>query len=335
MYSQGQGEPIDSHGNADDHDDPPSADIESKAGAPNEPAPLAADIGAAGDVATAEALLPEDAAPPAIPRPTPVMSLLAEIARAMQVAADQERDRIAVSISEDEVAQIEKIHVRAGAESEELKKHAEEDVSLVDAWREDQIQRIREDADRQIADRRSRLDESITHHGSLIETEVQSVQLAVQDYRASLDAFFGRLSEEKEPSAIARLAGTLPDPPDLQEVRADARSGAMKELERSAAGSADRPTEGPATGEDSSELGKEPVGVMEPGVMDHSGGFGQRDASVPVVRFAGPPVWIGAPPETDSTASPPDDPPSEDNVAVRLIRSLTGRTSPTNGDGDH
>jgi hypothetical protein len=346
MYSQAQGKSVDPPGNDDEHDDPASADLESDAGAPNEPAALAADIAPPGHGATAEALLAEDTAPPAIPRPTPVMSLLAEIARAMQVAADQERDRIAVSIGEDEVAQIEKIHLRAAAESDELKKHADEDVSLVDAWREDQIQRIRDDADRQIADRRTRLDESLTHHGSLIETEVQSVQLAVQDYRASLDAFFGRLSEEKEPSAIARLAGTLPDPPDLHEVRADARSGAMKELEqRSAADTADHPAEQPATGEDSSELGKEPVGVMEPGVMepgvmepgvmDLSGGFGQRDASVPSVRFAGPPVWIGAAPETDSTASPPEDPPSEENVAVRLIRTLTGRTSTTNGDGDH
>jgi len=271
---------------------------------------------------------------------------MAEIARAMQIAANWERRRIDLSVGEDEAAQIEKVHHRAAAESDELKTHAEEDVSLVDTWREDQIQRIREDADRQIDDRRRRLEESLTHHGSLIETEIQSVQLAVQDYRASVDAFFGRLSEEREPSAIARLAGTLPDPPDLHEVRADARTSAMKELEqRSAADGADPTADGLATGEDSAKLGREPVGVMEPGVMEpgvmepsvmeHSAAFGQTDASVPSTHFADTQSWIRTRSEIASTASPPERPPSDENVAVRLIRSLTGRSSPTDGHGDH
>jgi len=335
MYSQVQGGTVvDPPGNSE-HDDPPSTDVESGAGAPSGRAALAAEIAGPGEVATAEAPAGE-AAPPAISRPAPVASLMAEIARAMQVAANRERRRIDLSVGEEEAAQIEKVHLRAAAESDELKKHAEEDVSLVDTWREDQIQRIREDADRQIDDRRRRLEESLTHHGSLIETETQSVQLAVQEYRASLDAFFGRLSEEREPSAIARLAGTLPDPPDLNEVRADARSGAMNELEqRSEADGADPTAESFAAGEDSSKLGKEPVGVMEPAVMEHSAAFGQTDASVPSAHFAGAPSWIETRSEMNSTESPHEPPPSESNVAVRLIRSLTSRSSPTDGHGDH
>jgi hypothetical protein len=334
MYSQVQGGTVDPPGN-DEHDDPLSTDVEPEAGAPNVPAASAADIAAPGQVATAGAPA-DDTAPPAIPRPAPVVSLMAEIARAMQIAANRERRRIDLSVGEDEAAQIEKVHLRAAAESDELKKHAEEDVSLVDAWREDQIQRIRDDADRQIDDRRRRLEESLTHHGSLIETETQSVRLAVRDYRASLDSFFGRLSEEREPSAIARLAGTLPDPPDLHEVRADARTSAMKDLERrSEADGADPTAEGFAAGEDSSKLGKEPVGVMEPGVMERSAAFGQTDASAPSTHFAGPPSAIPTRSEIVSTASPPERLPSNENVAVRLIRSLTSRSSPTDGHGDH
>ena len=68
-------------------------------------------------------------------------------------------------------------------------------------------------------------------HGSLIEAEIQSVHVAVQDYRDSLGAFFGRLADEPDPSGIARLAGTLPEPPDLDGARADARSKAMKAIE--------------------------------------------------------------------------------------------------------
>jgi hypothetical protein len=333
MYSQVPGEHVDPPGNDYKHDYPPSADVQSGVGAPTEPVASSADIGADEDVAAA-APLPEETTPASARRLTPVMSLLAEIARAMQVAADQERDRIAVSVSEDEATQIEKIRLRAAAEADELEKHAEEDVILIDAWREDQMRRIREDADRQIDDRRSRLEESLTHHGSLIEAEIQSVQVAVKDYRASLDAFFGRLSEERQPSAIARLAGTLPDPPDLQEVRADARSGAMKDLEqRSAADGAHPAAQNIATGEDGSEPARDLVGVMEPRVTERSAGVGQTEA-VPSAHFAAPPPWSRTRSDIGSTEAPPDDLPSEGNVAVRLIRSLTGRTSQADGSGD-
>jgi hypothetical protein len=325
--------------NDDEHSDPSSGDVEAEASAPIGPPSRAAVIGAPEDVATVEPPLAQETAPPVVPRPTHVSTLLSEIARAMQVAAQQERERIVASVGEDETAQIEKIDLRAAAESDELKRCAEEDVRLVNAWREDQIQRLRQDAERQIDDRRSRLGESLTHHGSLIQTEMQSVQVAVQGYRASLDAFFDRLSQERDPSTIARLAGTLPDPPDLHEARADARSDAMKELQRrSAAESRDLPAEALAAGETSSELGREPVGVMDPGVVEQSAGtFGPTnlpvDASVPSAHFAGQPSWMGTRSESVSTQSPPESHPSEENVAVRLIRSLTGR--PTNGRENH
>jgi hypothetical protein len=345
MYSQLQGGTVGPPGDDNEHDEPSSDDVEGEAAAPIGPPASTADIGASGEVAPAEAPLAEETAPPVASRPTPVSSLLAEIARAMQVAADQERERIEASMGEEETAQIEKIHVRAAFESDELEKYAEEDVRQVNAWREDQIQRVRQDADRQIADRRRRLEQSLTHHGSLIQTEIESVQVAVRGYRESLGAFFGRLSQERDPSVIARLAGQLPDPPDLQEVRADARSGAMKEIQqRSAADSAEPTAESLTAGEDSAELGKEPVGVMEPGVMEpgvmepgvmeHSAGFGATDAAVPSAHFAGPPSWIRTPPEIVSTVSPPETIPSEENVAVRLIRSLTNRTSQTDSPED-
>jgi len=326
MYSHLQGEIVGPPGDTDEQDGDSSDDVGVDAAASiGLPASAVAD-GAPEEDAPAEAPLAEAAAPTVVPRPTHVSSLLSEIARAMQVAAEQERERIDVSVGEEETAQIEKIHVRAAAESDELKKQAEEDVRLVDAWREDQIQRVREDADRQIDDRRGRLEQSLTHHGSLIQAEVQSVEVAVQGYRASLGAFFGRLSEEKDPSAIARLAGTLPDPPDLQELRADARSGAMKEIEQNSAAETSDPTaESLATGEGSSEVGAEPVGVMDPALVEQSAATFSRtylvtDASVPSELF--------------STESPHEALPPEENVAVRLIRSLTSRTSPTESPED-
>jgi hypothetical protein len=340
MYSHLQGETVGPPGDTDEQDEHSSDDVGLEAMAS---IGLPASAGAErtpGEDAPADAPLTEAASLKVVPRPTLVSLLLSEIARAMQVAAEQERERIDSSVGEDETAQIEKIHVRAAVESDELKKQADEDVRLVEAWREDQIQRVREDADRQIDDRRGRLEQSLTHHGSLIQTEVQSVQVAVQGYRASLGAFFGRLSEAKDPSAIARLAGTLPDPPDLQEVRADARSGAMKEIEQNSAAETSDPTaESRETGDGSSEVGQEPVGVMDPGVVKHSAATFSRtylagDASVPSEPSDSQASWNSTPSEVFSTLSPHETHASEENVAVRLIRSLTSRTRPTEGPED-
>ncbi len=113
-------------------------------------------------------------------RPSRVTLLLAEIARAMQAAAAQERERIHAGVGEDEGAQIEKVRARATAEAAALRKDADDDVRLVQSWCDEEIRRIRLEAERRIAERRTELDQSVTQHGSLIETEVQSVHGASQ-----------------------------------------------------------------------------------------------------------------------------------------------------------
>jgi hypothetical protein len=234
-------------------------------------------------------------------RPTHVATLLAEVARAMQAAAAQERERIHAGMAEDETLQVEKVRARATAESAALRKGADDDVRNVESWCEEQIRRIRAEADRRIVDRRQELEQSVTQHGELIETEVQSVHGAIQGYRDSLDAFFARMAEESDPSAIAGLAGTLPDPPDLDAVRAHARSRAMKALEeQESAQSAASSTDGLTDPRDTDPLTAEPVAVMDP-----------APATEPT-------------PVMDPAANAS----SNENAAIRVIRSLASRTPP-------
>ncbi len=227
------------------------------------------------DVISAPGAFAEGTAPETATVATPASTLLGEIARAMQAAAGRERERIDASMGVEETVQVEKIHARAGAEVAALRKGADDDVELVNGWCVEETRRIREEADRRIADRRSRLEQSITQHGSLIEAEVQSVHIAVGDYRDTLAVFFGRLADEPDPSAIARLAGTLPEPPDLDATRADARSRAMQALEAEAAVEPPAP-DGHADGGSPTH---EPVPVMDP----------SADAT---------PAWRGAGPST-------------------------------------
>ena len=300
------------------------------------PPSLAADLGASDEppVASTEVTLADDTAPAVVHRPSSLSVLKAEIARAMQGAADRERARIDVGIGEDESAQVEKILGRASAEAAELSKHADQDVSVVNAWYKDQVKRIRAEADRQIDDRRTRLEQSLTHHGTLIEAEVESVHVAVQGYRASLDAFFGRLAEERDPSAIARLAGDLPDPPDLDEVRAEARSAAMQAREQEPDAETPSPDTSPANGNGRTGPERELVPVMDTDAVPEPAGALDGTAivatAVPAAPVASAPPSSPAPSDGDEAVSSPDAVAAQENVAVRLIRAIANRTS-TNG----
>ena len=301
--------------------------------------------GTDGDAA---ASIADDTAPAVARRPTPLDMLKAEIARAMQAAADRERERIDAGVGEDESAQVEKILARAAAEAAELSKHADEDVDLVNAWYKDEVKRIRAEADRQIDERRTGLEQSLAHHGSLIDAEIESVHVAVQGYRSSLGAFFGRMAEEKDPSAIARLAGDLPDPPDLDEVRAEARSGAMQALEADATpepAEAPEPAETPVAsssngnGNGRTGVAREPVPVMDAGTDSQHDGA--SNATAIVAAAATPSAADGdEPASTDErsdivvTASPPEAGAPLGNVAVRLIRAVTNRTSSSGASED-
>lgn len=155
-----------------------------------------------------------------------------ELARAMHAAAERERARIETAADEDGLVHVDKVRSRATAEAAELKRLAEEDVTGIRGWAKTEIERIRTEADVQINDRRERLEQHLVAHASIIDGEVDRVNEAVESYRNELDVFFVRLAIERDPSEIARLADTVPEPPDLEVIRAVARAEAVERLSR-------------------------------------------------------------------------------------------------------
>jgi hypothetical protein len=170
---------------------------------------------------------------------------LAELARAMQAAAERERERIDEVVTKEAAEQVEKSRSRAAAETEELRRLAEEDVARIKEWSRTEIERIRRDADRRTDERRKNLEVYLTKHESIIATEIDGVDTAIRGYRATLDRFFDEFTSSADPADIARRAGSLPTPPDLDEVRATARVNAIAEL----ANAPDDAAAGPATDE--------------------------------------------------------------------------------------
>ena len=155
---------------------------------------------------------------------------LAGLALAMRNAATRERDRISSVVAGDAAAHVEKVRGRAAIETEELRRLAEEDVQHIEQWSASEIERIKGEAAQRVDDRRASLEEYLKQHDSIIETEIERVDAAVRGYGETLDRFFADLGATTEPADIARRAEQLPAPPDLDEVRSEARASAMARL---------------------------------------------------------------------------------------------------------
>jgi hypothetical protein len=271
-------------------------------------------LGHIAEAPAPSALNADSAAPPA--KPDLTGSFLAEISRAMRAAAVQERSRISGAVAESTVAHEQKVRERGATEANELRRLADEDVEGIQQSADEAIQAIRAEAEKKVVARRRALVEYLDRHAALVETEIGRVNGAVDDYNAQLDGFFGRLAEEENPAEIARLAGQLPEPPNLDEVGAMARAEAVAQI-------ADEPGESERGGGEGDVVGVMAAGAGEP-VFDAS-----ADAAEPDAAPDAEPAPVAAEPEPVPAGGIADDepaaetPPSNGISAASLLRNLT------------
>ncbi len=224
-------------------------------------------------------------------------TFLRELAHAMQATAEQERQRIADIAAEDGAANIEIARARGLAESDELRRSADADITGIDVWLRAEIEKARREAGQRTSERRAELERHLERHDAIIEAEVRSVDGAVLDFRATLDRFFAELLESTDPSEIAGRAGQLPSAPDLAAVRAAARSSAVAELS-----------------------GGHDGGGADGGSADADGGSVDAAGSVDAGSASGDASSDGTP-EGDAEASA-----DEPRAAARLVRWIAAHT---------
>jgi hypothetical protein len=277
-------------------------------------------------------------------------TFLAELARAMQAAAERERERIDEVVTKEAAEQVEKSRSRAVAETEELRRLAEEDVARIKEWSRTEMDRIRRDADRRTEERRKNLESYLAKHESIIATEIAGVDTAIRGYRASLDRFFDEFTSSTDPADIARRAGSLPTPPDLDEVRATARVNAVAALanvsdEAAAESMTDEPApvaDAPAAAADdvandeSLSLDETGLGVMDPDAVGRletlADPSGELDvAAGPAFAAAPPPdaLYVEAEDPIETAVAESAD---HSNAAVRLLRSIAPWASQADQD---
>jgi hypothetical protein len=231
------------------------------------------------------------------------------------------------------------------------------------------MERIRAEADQKVGDRRASLDEYLRQHDAIIDTEIQGVDAAVTDYNVTLDRFFSELAESDDPSVIVARAENLPPPPDLDQVRAQARASAVAMFAQPEAEEAAPATEpgAEATADVASDIGSgseggTPTGTAETDAVTAEAVVvdmqDETTEAMPVetaptetteeIRAeatpAAEPVPVMDPTATADTSWPAKEPetetagiaPSADHTsaAVRLLRSVAPWTAPTHAGSE-
>ncbi len=153
--------------------------------------------------------------------------IMTDLSRAMQTAAVSSRDETMARFSSDAKVAVEEIEAAATGEGADIRRRADDDVAAVREWSKGEIARIREEAEARIAVRKGTLDSEMEEHASVVQTRIERVNATVKEFEEEMGSFFERLLSLDDPTRIATMAETMPEPPDLAGVAASITSPAI------------------------------------------------------------------------------------------------------------
>ncbi len=155
-----------------------------------------------------------DTAPgPMGPAPRKTNRLMADLASAMQVAAEAARTDTLARLSQDVKAHIEAIHAQAATDATDLRKQADDDVVAIRDRSKAEISRIRDETEGRITQRKLALDGEIEDYNAAVEHRIEAVQARVATFELEMAEFFAALLAETDPTRVAGMAEALPEPP--------------------------------------------------------------------------------------------------------------------------
>jgi hypothetical protein len=145
---------------------------------------------------------------------------MAELSAAMQAAAEHARDETLTRLTADLKTVTEEIQSASTGDAADLRRRADDDVAAVREWSKAEIAKIREETEERIVARKASLDGEMDAHAAVVAARVEQVAVTVTEFETRMAAFFERLRAEEDPTRIATMAETMPDPPDLVGVAA-------------------------------------------------------------------------------------------------------------------
>ena len=181
----------------------------------------------AGNADPSTAIAPTAAQEPAMiafdqsPAPAPAAprkpsKLMVDLGAAIRATADAARDQALAQVDADVAQVVEAIRNGSKDGEEVLRARSDEDVARIREWSRAEIARIKEETESRIAARKHGLDDELATHAAAIEQRVGRVEGTAAAYRASMHAYAESLGSEDDPSRLATLAESMPEPPELE-----------------------------------------------------------------------------------------------------------------------
>jgi hypothetical protein len=220
--------------------------------------------------------------------PRRASKFMADLSRAMQTAAETARDETMLRFEAETKSAIEEIQSASGDEAAALRRRADDDVAAVREWSKTEIAHIREETEQRIAQRKAALDGEMEAHAAVVETRIERVGTTVTAFQSEMEDFFQRLLAEEDPTRIATMAETMPEPPSLVAIAAaitEADPVPLIVVESSVEAPAEAPADEPAveaTAEASAETETEASAETEVAAETET----PADTEAPAVDFA-------------------------------------------------
>lgn len=195
----------------------PQATAADEASAVPSPEPLPATDAApateASSTPAAPPLTDHSAATPA--EAEPPQEFLRELVAAMRRVADESKLTGLADARARADERVKQMEAEGERRRQELSARAETDIAAVGDWAKAEAERIKAEAERRVAARRTQLDDQLAADQARAEAEAKAVRDRVGAYERELEAYHSQLAEISDPAAFAAAAKRMPRPPTL------------------------------------------------------------------------------------------------------------------------
>jgi hypothetical protein len=148
--------------------------------------------------------------------PEPPQEFLRELVTAMRRVADESKATGLADARARAAQRVKQLEEEGERRRQELNTRAETDIDAVGEWAKAEAERIKAEAERRVAARRTQLDEQLAADRARGETEAKAVQDRIGEYERELEAYHAQLAEISDPAAFAAAAKRMPRPPVLE-----------------------------------------------------------------------------------------------------------------------
>jgi hypothetical protein len=157
------------------------------------------------------------ATPPTKPaeEATPATGFLGDLVNAMRRVADEARESTLFDLRSRVDEAIREREADAEQRRGELRSKAEADIAGVGEWAKKEAERIKGDAEKRVAARRSQLDEQLAAETAEVESAADALRSRIAAYERELEDYHEQLAAANDPAAFAAAAKRMPPPPAL------------------------------------------------------------------------------------------------------------------------